>query len=232
MGWCCRSNWPGLCLCCCYVFSANRVDLGFFYFINFAMLPPPPRWRPISRSVFRARTGPLCRLPPRLNTLKSGGIGRTSPVRKRSVTFRNLSRIYGNISRIYREFIEQFSLFSNRSGWSCVCVGGFTVLGKVGDCWVVSQYFDNTFAVKHYLLNFVPNQNTVSPPPLIVFKISFVSPASVVVVVSNAGPSNVVTPVSFNFTLPPHIDVARNHSHVGWYLVLLRISNYIISYDM
>ena len=41
---CCRSDWPGLCLFCCYQpLSANRDDLGFFlFFIKFPILPPPP----------------------------------------------------------------------------------------------------------------------------------------------------------------------------------------------
>ena len=52
--WCCRSDWPGLCLFCCYnpcVLSAtraNRVDLGFlFSFHKFPILHPlgsKPHW--------------------------------------------------------------------------------------------------------------------------------------------------------------------------------------------
>ena len=41
---CCRSDWPGLCLFCCCMLSANRVYLSSFCFIKFPiLLPPPPR---------------------------------------------------------------------------------------------------------------------------------------------------------------------------------------------
>ena len=44
---CCRSDWPGLCLFCCY--QPSCVVFVFFCFINFPILPPPPRrtrkWR-------------------------------------------------------------------------------------------------------------------------------------------------------------------------------------------
>ena len=38
---CCRSDWPGLCLFCCYQhsFSAKRVDLGFFVSLIFQFYP-------------------------------------------------------------------------------------------------------------------------------------------------------------------------------------------------
>ena len=45
---CCRSDWPGLYLLCCYQplwhVSATRVDFGLFFFVSqiFQFYPPPP----------------------------------------------------------------------------------------------------------------------------------------------------------------------------------------------
>ena len=44
--WGCRSDWPGLWLFCCYqrlfLFSANRVDFGLFFFHTISNFTPPP----------------------------------------------------------------------------------------------------------------------------------------------------------------------------------------------
>ena len=44
---CCRSDWPGPCLFCCYQPScviSQQSWIGLFCFINFPILPPPPRF--------------------------------------------------------------------------------------------------------------------------------------------------------------------------------------------